>query len=195
MTERCPAGHESAAADSCDECGAPIAPERPVSDTTTVTKVSQCPLCGHVVPPGARFCEACGHDVTVPPVPGRWQATIAADRAFHAFLGPDGIDFPSDPTPSWTLELDAGEVTVGRSAEASISLTAAPIDPSVSRAHACLRRQAGGSYVVVDLDSSNGTWVNDDPDPIAPRTPVPLASGDRIHLGAWTTITVRRIVD
>jgi hypothetical protein len=170
-------------------------PERPVSNTTTVTKMSRCPVCGHVVQPGGRFCEACGHDVTAWPVPGRWLATIAADREFHAFLAPDGIDYPRDPTPPWTLELDADEVTIGRSADASIALNAEPIDPSVSRAHACLRRQADGSYVVVDLASSNGTWVNDDPNPIAPRTPVPLGPDDRIHLGAWTTITVQRHAD
>ena len=188
-------GHESAATDHCDVCGARIEPERPVSNTTTVTKTSRCPVCGHVVHPGDRFCEACGHDVTIPPTPGRWQATVAADPAFHAFLGPEGIDFPSTPVPPWTHELEASEVTIGRRADASIPLTGAPIDPSVSRAHACLWRQADGSYVVVDLASSNGTWVNDDPDPIAPQTPVALGSGDRIHLGAWTTITVRRVDD
>ena len=34
--------------------------------------------------------------------------------------------------------------------------------------------------------------MNDDPAPIAPQTDVPLADGDRVHVGAWTTITVRK---
>ena len=53
-----------------------------------------------------------------------------------------------------------------------------------------LLRQDDGSYAVIDPGSSNGTTLNDDPTPIAPNTLVPLASGDRIHLGAWTTITI-----
>ena len=43
-----------------------------------------------------------------------------------------------------------------------------------------------------DLGSTNGTMVNDDPTPIAPQLAIPLADGDRVRVGAWTTITVRR---
>jgi hypothetical protein len=32
--------------------------------------------------------------------------------------------------------------------------------------------------------------LNDDTEPIAPDVPVRLAPGDRVHLGAWTTITL-----
>ena len=53
-------------------------------------------------------------------------------------------------------------------------------------------RQVDGSYAVVDLDSTNGTTVNDDPKPIDAHVPVPLAEGDRVRLGAWTTVTLRR---
>jgi pSer/pThr/pTyr-binding forkhead associated (FHA) protein len=59
--------------------------------------------------------------------------------------------------------------------------------------HAVLERQSDGLYVVRDLGSTNGTMLNDDPAPIAPRTPIPLADGDRVRVGAWTTITVRRL--
>jgi hypothetical protein len=51
-------------------------------------------------------------------------------------------------------------------------------------------RQDDGSYAVVDLRSANGTWLNEDPAPIAPYVPVRLRPGDRVHIGAWTTITV-----
>jgi pSer/pThr/pTyr-binding forkhead associated (FHA) protein len=43
----------------------------------------------------------------------------------------------------------------------------------------------------VDPGSTNGTTLNDAPAAITPNTPVALADGDRIHLGAWTTITIR----
>jgi pSer/pThr/pTyr-binding forkhead associated (FHA) protein len=42
----------------------------------------------------------------------------------------------------------------------------------------------------VDLDSTNGTVVGDRPDPIPPNTPVRLADGDVVKVGAWTTITL-----
>jgi len=56
-------------------------------------------------------------------------------------------------------------------------------------------RQADGSYAIVDRGSTNGTWINDDADPIAANIPMVLGAGDRVHLGAWTTITLRRRPD
>ena len=46
------------------------------------------------------------------------------------------------------------------------------------------------TFVLVDLGSTNGTTINDDPAPIPEGQPVPVHDGDRIHLGAWTTITI-----
>jgi predicted component of type VI protein secretion system len=43
---------------------------------------------------------------------------------------------------------------------------------------------------VVDLDSANGTYLNDSTDPLPANQPAKLAVGDRVHLGAWTTLTV-----
>jgi pSer/pThr/pTyr-binding forkhead associated (FHA) protein len=43
---------------------------------------------------------------------------------------------------------------------------------------------------VVDLGSSNGTYLNDSYDPIRPHQPVPVGDGDEIHVGAWTTLTL-----
>jgi len=53
-----------------------------------------------------------------------------------------------------------------------------------------LIRQPSGSYSLVDPGSTNGTTLNDNADPVGVNVPVPLADGDRIHLGAWTTITI-----
>jgi len=190
VTTRCPVGHDSATDDYCDVCGALLEGARPISNTTTVTKSFPCHVCGNRLLAGDRFCEKCGHDVTAPSAVVRWQATVTADPAFHAVVAPADIEFPSDPRPAWTIALDDDEITIGRRANATVDLSAEPADASVSRRHACLRRQSDGSYAVVDVGSSNGTWLNDEPDPIAPGTEVPLAPHDRIHLGAWTTITV-----
>jgi pSer/pThr/pTyr-binding forkhead associated (FHA) protein len=60
----------------------------------------------------------------------------------------------------------------------------------VSALHALLLARPDGGWELVDLDSTNGTTVGDATDPIAPNTAVALAHGDRIKLGAWTTITI-----
>jgi len=44
---------------------------------------------------------------------------------------------------------------------------------------------------VVDLGSANGTYVNDSATAIEPNLPVPVKDGDRVHLGAWSTLTLR----
>jgi pSer/pThr/pTyr-binding forkhead associated (FHA) protein len=64
-------------------------------------------------------------------------------------------------------------------------------DPAVSRLHAVILPD-GDAYVIVDKGSTNGTRINDDPVPIAPNVPSPLSEGDRVYLGAWTTITLHR---
>jgi len=62
----------------------------------------------------------------------------------------------------------------------------------VSHLHAILLREDDGSYALLDPGSSNGTTINDDPTPVTTNARVPLRVGDRIHLGAWTTLTIRR---
>ena len=193
MTVRCPNGHESERPDYCDECGTALEPTPAVSDVTRVTRTTRCPVCNQVVQPGDRFCEACGHDVTAPPPTTRWVATVTADPDFHAAHTGDEIAFPAEPAPARVVELEHDEVSIGRADDAGIDLSIEPVDPAVSRVHACLRRQADGAYAVVDLGSANGTWVNDDQRRIDARVPVVLQSGDRIHVGGFTTIIVERV--
>jgi predicted component of type VI protein secretion system len=46
-------------------------------------------------------------------------------------------------------------------------------------------------WLVQDLDSANGTWVNDADAPLASGDTHTLVDGDRLFVGAWTTLTVR----
>jgi len=71
--------------------------------------------------------------------------------------------------------LDGRAVTVGRSPSCDIPLEG---DQLASRRHALLRSE-DDQYVVVDLGSSNGTYVND----LEIREPMPLNDGDRILVG------------
>ena len=69
--------------------------------------------------------------------------------------------------------------------------TTTTTDPGVSHLHAVLLLQPDGNWAVVDPGSTNGTTLNDDPEPVKTDVPIPVRDGDRIHVGAWTTITVR----
>jgi two-component system NtrC family sensor kinase len=70
-------------------------------------------------------------------------------------------------------ELDADIVTIGREASNTIQLH----DQEVSRFHADLRRQ-GNTFVLTDLSSSNGSYVNSN----RVKSHV-LSSGDQVQLG------------
>ncbi|WP_225844566.1 FHA domain-containing protein [Streptomyces sp. HPF1205] len=141
----------------------------------------------------------------VPGGPGRgtaWVAVIGADREYFTAMmsrsGPDapGLYFPAF-SPEVSLPLTGNQVTIGRRRQSTgeapdIDLSRAPEDPGVSHQHAVLVQQPDGSWSVVDQNSTNGTTVNLAEEPIRPFTPVPLGEGDRVHVGAWTTITLRR---
>ena len=76
-----------------------------------------------------------------------------------------------------------------RGIEPEIDLIGPPRDPGVSRLHAKLIPAPGGSWTVVDLGTENGITVNGQDVPSGDSVPRP---GDRIHLGAWTKITITR---
>ncbi|MFF4367448.1 FHA domain-containing protein [Streptomyces sp. NPDC001594] len=133
---------------------------------------------------------------------GPWTATIGPDRSYFMAMmqrsGPEaaGLNLPAY-SPELHLPLSGGQITIGRRRASTgespdIDLSVPPEDPGVSHSHAVLVQQPDLSWAVVDQNSTNGTTVNMGEEPIQPYVPVPLADGDRVHLGAWTTITIRR---
>jgi pSer/pThr/pTyr-binding forkhead associated (FHA) protein len=70
-------------------------------------------------------------------------------------------------------DLAPGVTTIGRSEDSDIVLA----DREVSRRHAQIRNEAG-SYVLVDLGSTNGTMVNG----VRVERSIPLRSGDLIMI-------------
>lgn len=185
--------------------------------TAQPAPAESCPQCG--APRAGKFCEVCGHDfaATAPeqpapapspapaepePAPGAaiWTAVVTADRAYYdtvcAAGGPDadGISFPAY-CPERRFRLSGAEVRVGRRSvsrgiDPEIDLTGPPVDPGVSRLHIVLIAAPDGTWTVVDPGSENGTLVNGGE--IAQGQAVPLRDGDRIHLGAWTAVTITR---
>ncbi|PBC77383.1 FHA domain-containing protein [Streptomyces sp. TLI_235] len=138
-----------------------------------------------------------------PPTRTQWIAVVSADRDYFADMmvrsGPDaaGLFFPPY-CPERRIPLTGrGQLRIGRRSQQrgtvpEIDLSVPPEDPGASHQHAMLAEQPDGSWVLVDQDSTNGTTMNGGAEPVPPHTAIPLNDGDRIHIGAWTTITLHR---
>ncbi|MFF6830483.1 FHA domain-containing protein [Streptomyces sp. NPDC012438] len=130
-----------------------------------------------------------------------WSAVIGPDRAYFMAMmqrsGPEatGLNLPAY-SPDKHLPLQGNQISIGRRRHSTgespdIDLSVPPEDPGVSHQHAVLVQQPDGSWAVVDQNSTNGTTINGGEEPIQPYVPVQLQDGDRVHVGAWTTITIR----
>ncbi len=80
----------------------------------------------------------------------------------------------SGPTPGATYSLEGDQLTIGRDSSNAVTIN----DAEVSRKHARMNFQ-GGKYVIEDLGSTNGTFVNGQ----RLAGPVVLKSGDVVSLG------------
>ncbi len=140
----------------------------------------------------------------VPQGGGAWTATIAPDRTYFMAMmqrsGPEAaaLNLPAY-SPEQQLQLTGPQVTIGAAAapprgRPRTSIWAVPrrIPGSRTTSTRCCVQQPDGSWSVVDQDSTNGTTINGAEEPVQPFVPVPLKEGDRVHVGAWTTITLVR---
>jgi hypothetical protein len=50
-----------------------------------------------------------------------------------------------------------------------------------------------GGWALLDPGSAGGTALNHATELVPVDVLTPLVDGDRIHVGAWTTITIRRV--
>jgi len=203
----CIEGHPSKADDYCDVCGAPIGSPTEQPASPPPAEATACPACG--MPVSGRFCEACGHDSALPepaaaPSPqappaasAGWTAVVTADPEFYqrvlAREGPDTVEFPRF-FPERRIGLHGSTTLIGRrnreqGVEPEIDLGIHPADRGVSTQHAVLRIRDSG-LTVTDLGSTNGTSLNGSEDLLPEGEETPLADGDRIHIGAWTTIRI-----
>ncbi len=172
----------------------------------------RCPVCQTPRVGDDRFCEGCGYDYTVPPPPppaagppltaasgagatGAWEAVAEADRDYFDRVAAEGVSFPAHCPPRLFVlagdQVRVGRRSTSRGIQPEIDLTGAPEDSAISHLHCILIEEPDGSYSLVDPGSTNGTTLNDDPTPLMANHAVALADGDRIHVGAWTTITIR----
>ena len=156
-----------------------------------------CTECGHENPSSARFCSQCGHKLTPPDASFDTTTTLAptssgadaeaeagelsaADAAALDAL-PGGsalLVVQRGPSAGSRFLLDTDQVTAGRHPDSDIFLD----DVTVSRRHAAFRRTPEG-FVVRDVGSLNGTYVNRDR-----VDEVLLSGGDEVQIGKYRLV-------
>jgi len=159
-----------------------------------------CSVCGHDNKPGALHCAECymlfttqeanqvsipEEEQTRPPIPD--APTQTRGRLKHTGrLGSDSlalyIDQNTDPLIIQLIhEAILGRYSPGNTTQPRVDL--APYNAQsrgVSRLHAAIRRNSEGQMTVVDLGSSNGTWLNNER--LDAQRPYVLRPGDRVVL-------------
>lgn len=151
-----------------------------------------CPYCQHKMPEGALFCQECGlsllddHDTLRLDVHsnalGRrpiWGTeTLVAGQAVLLQVGDTAQSIDFQPDVDFTLGRGEGS---GAGSGSDLDLTPyGGVEKGVSRRHAALRR-GEGMLAVIDLDSTNGTFLNGHR--LAAHQPHIVHDGDEIRLG------------
>lgn len=156
--------------------------------------MTTCPNCKHEEVDGAIFCSECGMQLVKSEVGTTQQ--IRPEEADKIPTSPFEADRPN-PNNVWISlhMLDSGQIipiseraefTMGRISDnqpimPDIDFSSfKAYDNGVSRLHAVIRRN-GGSVIVMDLGSSNGTYVNGTR--LMPNMEQPLHHGDVVALG------------
>ena len=155
-----------------------------------------CTRCGHDNPDNARFCAQCG----APLARVEYAASPDATSIFQPGAFDEGpVDEPGEeaagavdalppgsallvvkrgPNAGSRFLLDRASTSAGRHPDSDIFLD----DVTVSRRHAEFRNDAG-EFVVVDVGSLNGTYVNREPVDTAV-----LANGDEVQIGKFRLV-------
>ncbi len=99
---------------------------------------------------------------------------------------------PSD-IPPITFRLDKPSNLIGRSSNIRGIYPDIPIDfdDAVSHRHALINRQDDGTVILRDIDSTNGTKLNEIELPA--MVDKPIKDGDEVTLGHWTRLMIKFI--
>ncbi|HSG43694.1 MAG TPA: FHA domain-containing protein [Anaerolineales bacterium] len=151
-----------------------------------------CYVCQNKNEPEAIICVYCGASLDK----GKFSTTRKAEIKINYSEKPEDLSIDEAVIPKEGIAVYFAETTkpfviqtdkefiIGRKV---IETTESMLDLSdfdgfkmgLSRRHAMIR-QAESGYEIIDLSSTNGTWLNDER--LVPYTPYPLASGSRLRL-------------
>ena len=181
----------------CENCGAPLnAPLRPVAPAPTPPYSSNIPPQAsypppqpaappsyETAPPTPAYQPPVAPAIPAPPTPAA-PAYPPASGGYRAGLAPSKLTVVD--TGATIMLPNAVQAFVGRADPVSqffpdVDLTPhGALDQGVGRRHARLF-VSGGQVMLEDLDSTNGTHVNDQRLPA--RQPQPLRDGDQLRFG------------
>jgi len=150
-----------------------------------------CNQCGHRNPPDANFCSSCGAPLDVfrddrtivfhPTDPGQDTPGAEDDVVVKLDEIPSGtgvLVVRSGSEAGLTVTLDERVTHLGRHPDSEVFLD----DITVSRRHVEIER-VGEGYIVRDVGSLNGTYLNRERIDEAP-----LAHGDELQIGKFKLV-------
>jgi hypothetical protein len=148
-----------------------------------------CHNCGHRNPEGVNFCSSCGHalladgdDATIT-LHATDDADVDEERPDVALVevphGAGVLVVTRGPNIGARYLLGEKVVRAGRHPESDIFLD----DITVSRRHVEIMPKDGGAYVLRDVGSLNGTYVNRER-----IDEVQLAPGDEVQIGKFKLV-------
>ncbi len=146
-----------------------------------------CPRCGNRNPAGSKFCASCGAPLEAPrddntaTISLRLEGDETAAVLSAPEAGQEGVLVVArGPNVGARIPLTQALVSLGRHPESAIFLD----DVTVSRRHAEISF-TGGRYLLRDVGSLNGTYVN--------RSRVDqtwLTSGDEVQVGKFKLVFI-----
>lgn len=156
-----------------------------------------CPNCQHKEVTGTIFCSHCGAQLLTAAVLETHKIHMSETRAKGINKTAQYQSIPKDLPNSWiSLHMvdsgqivplaDRDEFTLGRITEGQPIMPDVDLSPfnayanGVSRLHAVIKRE-GEKATIIDLGSSNGTYINGNR--IIPHAEQPVNHGDLIYLG------------
>ena len=156
-----------------------------------------CPVCKNKIERKAVTCTHCGisladHHLSSPMVTldstilGQFSTKITDSPIDDSLIPDDGIAvYAAGSSEPVYLQVDS-ELILGRkgdepSEDALLDLSElGGYQAGISRRHAIIRKRENG-FEIVDLASTNGSWLNDER--LVPNKPVPLESGSQLLFG------------
>ncbi len=179
----CPECHSSIipGAKFCDHCGFSLSQaDSAASDhgLNFETEVISCVQCGHQNLAEAKYCEQCG---AVVPRPSVVYSSPIGQPYFRIAQSDQTIEFP---VGKLSFQIGRQDPESEQFPEMDLATHNAHIF-GVGRKHAKVTIQSGQVYIE-DLDSVNGTMVNQTP--VQPAIPTLLRDGDEVRLGKMILI-------